>query len=139
TTRVIPRIHTTDDDDERSPSRTWEIGRAVDGAERRRGHPRPSDHPATPEWARLPAGPSAAQHPAWRAGVAATRGPQSDLDRAGAHEPYAREAVMKFRVERDQLADAVAWTAKSLPTRPSVPVLAGVLLRVNDGVLTISG
>ena len=33
---------------------------------------------------------------------------------------------MKFRVERDALADAVAWTAKSLPSRPSVPVLAGV-------------
>jgi DNA polymerase-3 subunit beta len=46
---------------------------------------------------------------------------------------------MKFRVERDHLADAVAWTAKSLPTRPSVPVLAGVLLRVDDGVLTVSG
>ncbi len=46
---------------------------------------------------------------------------------------------MKFRVERDQLADAVAWTAKSLPTRPSVPVLAGVLMRVADGVLTVSG
>jgi DNA polymerase-3 subunit beta len=46
---------------------------------------------------------------------------------------------MKFRVERDQLADAVAWTAKSLPTRPSVPVLAGVLMRVTDGVLTVSG
>jgi len=35
---------------------------------------------------------------------------------------------MKFRVERDALADAVAWTAKSLPSRPSVPVLAGVML-----------
>jgi DNA polymerase-3 subunit beta len=46
---------------------------------------------------------------------------------------------MKFRVERDQLADAVAWTAKSLPTRPSVPVLAGVLMRVSDGQLTVSG
>jgi DNA polymerase-3 subunit beta len=46
---------------------------------------------------------------------------------------------MKFRVERDLLADAVAWTAKSLPTRPSVPVLAGVLLRVADGTLTVSG
>ena len=32
---------------------------------------------------------------------------------------------MKFRVERDALADSVAWTAKSLPSRPSVPVLAG--------------
>ena len=46
---------------------------------------------------------------------------------------------MKFRVERDALADAVAWTAKSLPSRPSVPVLAGVLLRVTDGRLHVSG
>jgi DNA polymerase-3 subunit beta len=46
---------------------------------------------------------------------------------------------MKFRVERDALADAVAWTAKGLPARPSVPVLAGVLLRVTDGVLHLSG
>ena len=46
---------------------------------------------------------------------------------------------MKFRVERDALADAVAWTAKSLPSRPSVPVLAGVMLRVAEGRLTVSG
>jgi DNA polymerase-3 subunit beta len=46
---------------------------------------------------------------------------------------------MKFRIERDALADAVAWTAKSLPTRPSVPVLAGVLMRVAEGQLTVSG
>jgi DNA polymerase-3 subunit beta len=46
---------------------------------------------------------------------------------------------MKFRVERDALADAIAWTAKSLPTRPSVPVLAGVLMRVGDSQLTVSG
>jgi DNA polymerase III subunit beta len=46
---------------------------------------------------------------------------------------------MKFRVERDALADAVAWTAKSLPSRPSVPVLAGVMLRVTDGQLSVSG
>lgn len=46
---------------------------------------------------------------------------------------------MKFRVERDALADAVAWTAKSLPNRPSVPVLAGVMLRVGDGGLDVSG
>jgi DNA polymerase-3 subunit beta len=46
---------------------------------------------------------------------------------------------MKFRVERDALADAVAWTAKSLPSRPSVPVLAGVLLRVTDSQLQVSG
>jgi DNA polymerase-3 subunit beta len=46
---------------------------------------------------------------------------------------------MKFRVERDALADAVAWTAKSLPTRPSVPVLAGVMLRLADDTLEVSG
>ncbi|MEU4566099.1 DNA polymerase III subunit beta [Micromonospora sp. NPDC023956] len=46
---------------------------------------------------------------------------------------------MKFRVERDALAEAVAWTAKSLPNRPSVPVLAGVMLRVTDGNLQVSG
>lgn len=46
---------------------------------------------------------------------------------------------MKFRVERDALADAVAWTAKSLPNRPPVPVLAGVLLSVGEGRLEVSG
>jgi DNA polymerase-3 subunit beta len=46
---------------------------------------------------------------------------------------------MKFRVERDSLADAVAWTAKSLPARPPVPVLAGVLLDVDNHRLTVSG
>lgn len=46
---------------------------------------------------------------------------------------------MKLRVDRDALADAVAWTAKSLPVRPSVPVLAGALMTVSDGQLTISG
>ncbi len=35
---------------------------------------------------------------------------------------------MKFRVERDVLADAVAWAARSLPLRPSAPVLAGLLI-----------
>jgi DNA polymerase III subunit beta len=35
---------------------------------------------------------------------------------------------VKFRVERDVLADAVAWVARSLPARPPVPVLAGLLL-----------
>jgi DNA polymerase-3 subunit beta len=47
---------------------------------------------------------------------------------------------MKIRVERDGLADAVAWVARSLPTRPPVPVLGGILLDAsgNDG-LTISG
>ena len=46
---------------------------------------------------------------------------------------------MKFQVDRDSFADAVSWTAKSLPARPSVPVLAGARLSVEDGTLTISG
>ncbi|GAA3364377.1 MULTISPECIES: DNA polymerase III subunit beta [Saccharopolyspora] len=47
---------------------------------------------------------------------------------------------MKIRVERDGLADAVAWVARSLPSRPPVPVLGGVLLDASSGeALTISG
>ncbi len=40
---------------------------------------------------------------------------------------------MKFRVDRDALAESVAWAARSLPTRPSVPVLAGLLLEAGSG------
>ncbi len=39
---------------------------------------------------------------------------------------------MKFTVERDVLTDAVAWAARSLPVRPSVPVLAGLLIETDD-------
>jgi DNA polymerase-3 subunit beta len=35
---------------------------------------------------------------------------------------------VRFRVERDVLAEAVAWAARSLPARPPVPVLAGLML-----------
>ena len=37
------------------------------------------------------------------------------------------------------VAEAVAWTARGLPSRPVVPVTAGVLLEVADGVLTVTG
>jgi DNA polymerase-3 subunit beta len=46
---------------------------------------------------------------------------------------------MKFRVERDALADAVSWAARSLSTRPTMPVLAGLLLSVDSELLSISG
>ena len=46
---------------------------------------------------------------------------------------------MKFRVERDALAEAVAWTARSLPARPPVPVLAGLVLSVDGDTLEVSG
>lgn len=46
---------------------------------------------------------------------------------------------MKFRVEREVLADAVTWVARGLPTRPPVPVLAGVMLEADsEGSLTLS-
>jgi DNA polymerase III subunit beta len=46
---------------------------------------------------------------------------------------------MKFRVDRDVLADAVAWTARSLPVRPPVAVLAGMLITADDNGLSLSG
>lgn len=46
---------------------------------------------------------------------------------------------MRFRVDRDAFADAVAWTARALPPRPAVPVLAGLLLDVDGSTLTVSG
>src|ERR1700738_2169673 len=46
---------------------------------------------------------------------------------------------LKARLVREDFADAAAWVAKNLPTRPAVPVLAGVLLTGSDDGLTISG
>jgi DNA polymerase-3 subunit beta len=45
---------------------------------------------------------------------------------------------VKFRVDRDVLADAVAWAARSLPVRPSAPVLAGLLIEAGDDGLVLS-
>jgi DNA polymerase-3 subunit beta len=36
---------------------------------------------------------------------------------------------VKIVLERDVLAEAVAWTARALPARPTVPVLAGIRLQ----------
>ena len=46
---------------------------------------------------------------------------------------------MKFRVERDVLAEAVTWVARGVPARPSVPVLAGILINADaEGSITLS-
>jgi DNA polymerase-3 subunit beta len=45
---------------------------------------------------------------------------------------------VRFRVERDVLAEVVAWAARTLPSRPPVPVLAGVLVEAGEGSLTLS-
>ncbi len=46
---------------------------------------------------------------------------------------------MEFELDRDAFADAVAWTARGLPSRPVVPVTAGVLMEVTDGSLSVTG
>ncbi len=47
---------------------------------------------------------------------------------------------LKFRLVREDFADAVAWVARSLPSRPpSNPVLAGVLITGSDDGLTVAG
>ncbi|UDY23586.1 DNA polymerase III subunit beta [Nocardioides sp. Kera G14] len=45
---------------------------------------------------------------------------------------------MKFRVDRDVFAEAVAWAARSLPVRPSTPVLSGLLIEATDAGLVLS-
>jgi DNA polymerase III subunit beta len=47
---------------------------------------------------------------------------------------------MKFRVERDEFTDAVAWTARTLPTRPTtqLQVLSGLLLDASGPALTVA-
>ena len=45
---------------------------------------------------------------------------------------------MRIIIERDVLAEAVAWVARSLPSRPVLPILSGMLLEASTGVLTLS-
>jgi DNA polymerase-3 subunit beta len=47
-------------------------------------------------------------------------------------------AAMRFNLERDALAEAVAWVARSLPSRPVLPILSGLLLEADSGGLTLS-
>ncbi len=45
---------------------------------------------------------------------------------------------MKIRVDQDVIAEAVAWVARNLPSRPSVPILAGLLIRAEGDQVTLS-
>src|SRR5438105_10272804 len=47
-------------------------------------------------------------------------------------------AGMKFNLEREALAEAVAWVARSLSSRPVLPVLSGLLLQAGPDGLTLS-
>jgi DNA polymerase-3 subunit beta len=45
---------------------------------------------------------------------------------------------MLIRLERDVLSDAVAWAARSLPMRPSLPILSGLKIEAADGTAVLS-
>jgi DNA polymerase III subunit beta len=53
---------------------------------------------------------------------------------------------MRFSIQRDTLTEAVAWVARSLPTRPVLPILSGMLISATsaegggegEGELTLS-
>ncbi|MCL1838676.1 MAG: DNA polymerase III subunit beta [Propionibacteriaceae bacterium] len=45
---------------------------------------------------------------------------------------------MEIQIEQGILADAVAWAARSLPNRPSAPILSGVRISAADGQVVMS-
>ena len=45
---------------------------------------------------------------------------------------------MKFRAERDSFSEAVAWAARTLPTRSNQPLLSGLLITAEASGLTLS-
>ncbi len=54
------------------------------------------------------------------------------------HPCHSKGATVKIRLERDVLAEAVQWAARSLPTRPSVPILAGLLVKASGNEVVMS-
>jgi DNA polymerase-3 subunit beta len=46
---------------------------------------------------------------------------------------------VKFSVEKDVLAEAVSWTARSLSQRPPSPVLSGILITATNGTVSLAG
>jgi len=46
---------------------------------------------------------------------------------------------VRLRAAKDDLADAVAWVARSLPTRPTQPILRGMVFVADDEGLEIAG
>lgn len=46
---------------------------------------------------------------------------------------------MKIRIERDQVADTVAWVLRSVGSKATLPVLGGILVEAGDGRISFSG
>jgi DNA polymerase-3 subunit beta len=74
----------------------------------------------------------------------ATRRSKAAPEQAAPEEVAAEEvaaeasARLVFRVDRAEFAEAVAWVARCLPARPSVPVLAGIVVDVGGGTMRLS-
>src|SRR5690349_9484496 len=68
-----------------------------------------------------------------------TRAPHSTSRTAAPHHHRGSGEAnhMELRVERDALVDAVGWTARSLPTRPPMQVLLGLLLETAADGLSV--
>jgi DNA polymerase-3 subunit beta len=45
---------------------------------------------------------------------------------------------LRFQLDRDVFAQAVTWTARTLPNKPALPLLAGVLIKAKGSTLTLS-
>jgi DNA polymerase-3 subunit beta len=46
--------------------------------------------------------------------------------------------MVRFKTERDAFADAVAWVGRTVSTRPTLPVLGGILLELGDDRLRLA-
>ena len=124
--QLLHSAHRTYDHDERTPSPV---------PPRVQTFPRPTPRPGR-------------QRPEGQGGTACWRAVARRLGSVRNHTSLAAPHVcgtgkggqpVKFRVERDVLAEAVTWAARGLPNRPPVPVLAGVLIEASDdGTLTLS-
>jgi len=47
--------------------------------------------------------------------------------------------AVKFRIERDVLAEGVAWAARTLPSRPTLPVLAALRIEADADSVRVAG
>jgi DNA polymerase-3 subunit beta len=58
---------------------------------------------------------------------------------AGAGDGSTKGALVKFRIDRDVLAESVSWAARTLPSRPTMPVLAALRLEADADGIRVAG
>src|SRR5699024_11036710 len=55
------------------------------------------------------------------------------------HGGTMEQTDVRLRAAKDDLADAVGWVARNLPTRPTQPILRGMIFVADDDGLEIAG